>query len=245
MPDTSFRTWMTRLCQPEGDRPEWPVLLCSMLEAELARQQVIARTYAGQKLLVPRAQHDYLAATGEKRAIYGLYHRCLKEADGCLTIGDDRYWLLSYEVPNQDNYQMRRADLLGLTDKGGLTVFEAKLGDNTCAPIAAVLEGIDHLACLTSEPNFLRLQQDFWELREAMEHVPPGFEDVEPTGTAQHSVIVLAPEDYYGLYCRSGRGRGWQDLAATPWRSNTLRIQLAVAEVDPDGSFQRDIHWRQ
>jgi len=243
MSDTPFRSWMTRLCEPEGDRPEWPVLLCSMLQAELSRQQAVPRTYAGKTILISRIQHDYQKASGEKRAVYGLYHRCLEETGGRLTIGDNHYWLLSYEVPNQDNYQMRRTDLLGLNEAGGLAVFECKLGGNTYAPIAAILEGVDYLACLTSEPNFVRLQQEFWVLRNDIEHVPEGFQDVEPTGSAQHSVIVLAPEDYYGLYCRSGRGRGWQDLNTTSWRSSTLRVGFAVAELDQEGFFRRDIHW--
>ena len=38
MSDTSFRTWMNQLLQPEGDRPEWPLLLQLMLAEELERQ---------------------------------------------------------------------------------------------------------------------------------------------------------------------------------------------------------------
>ncbi len=104
-------------------------------------------------------------ATGEKRAVYGLYHRCLERDSGRLAIGQDDYWLLSYEV--------RIRELTYATcgsrwhfPSGGLVVFEGKLADNSYPPLSAVLEGLDYLACLTSEPNFLRLQEDFWELVE-------------------------------------------------------------------------------
>ena len=46
------------------------------------------------------------------------------------------------------------------------------------------------------------------------------------------------------ICCRSGRGKGWQDLAATPCQSDILRIGFAVAELDEDGFFCRDVRWR-
>ena len=242
MPDTPFRNWMTRLCQPEGNRPEWPVLLCSMLEAELLRQQEEPRTYAGAAIIIQRTEHDFQSATGEKRAVYGLYHRCLQETGGCLTIGGDCFWLLSYEVPNQRSFRMRRADLVGLTAEGGLAVFECKLGNNRYGPFAAILEGLDYLACLTSELNFTRLQDDYWKLREQLP-VPDAFQAVEPTGTAQHQIIVLAPPEYYRLYDESMRGKGWRDVASNHCHPPTLQISLAVADLDPEGFYRRQIDW--
>ena len=242
MPDTPFRNWMTRLCQPEGNRPEWPVLLSSMLEAELLRQQEEPRTYAGATILIPRTGHDYQAASGEKRAVYGLYHRCLAETGGCLTIGKSHYWLLSYEVPNQESYRMRRADLIGLTPEGGLVVFECKLGNNRYGPFAAILEGLDYLACLTSEPNFVRVQDDYWNLRETLP-IPDAFRAVKPTRTAQHQIIVLAPPEYYRLYDDSMRGKGWRDMASNSFHSQTLQISFAVADLDPDEFYCRTINW--
>jgi len=229
---------------PEGNRPEWPLLMCLMLEAELKRQQAEPRAYSGQRVLISRLTHDFQGGVPEKKAVGGLYHRCFEMGQGCLTIGNDRYWLLSYEVPNQGNYRMRKADLLALSTGGGLVVFECKLADNRYAPVAALLEGLDYLSCLTSETAFNRLQGEFWELREELGNVPAGFEEIEPTRDAQHSVILLAPQAYYDLYCRSGRGSGWQQLNSTQWQSDVLRLRFAVAEVTADGAFNHDVRWQ-
>ena len=245
MSDTSFRTWMNQLLQPDGDRPEWPLLLQLMLEDELGRQQAIDRAYAGKRILIPRDDHEYSSATGEKRAVYGLYHRCLERASGCLTIGQEDYWLLSYEVPNQGKERMRRADLVGISRSGGLVVFEGKLADNPYPPVSAVLEGLDYLACLTSEPNFVNLQEDFQSFPENLRKCPEGFERIEPTRNAEHTVVVLAPRGYYEKYSRSKHGLGWKDMASAEPGTASLRIRFATAELEPDGSFSDDVTWTQ
>lgn len=245
MLDTPFRTWMNQLLQPEGDRPEWPLLLSLMLEAELCRQQTVGRTYAGKRVLISRDEHEYRSATGEKRAVYGLYHRCLEKASGRLSIGQEDYWLLSYEVPNQGNSRMRRADLLGMSRDGGLVVFEAKLSDNSYPPLSAVLEGLDYLACLTSEPNFVRLQEDFWKLVEKTGKCPEGFGRIEPTRSARHTVVVLAPKKYYERYSNSKRGQGWKDIALAGLATASPRFRFAIAELQSDGSFSDNVNWAQ
>ncbi|MCX7411246.1 MAG: hypothetical protein NTZ32_24480 [Planctomycetales bacterium] len=243
MPDTRFRSWMTTLCQPDGDRPEWPLLVRWALQEHLHREQSIHREYAGQNLLICRTDDDYMRATGEKRAARGLYHRSHELSSGCITIGDERYWLLSYEVPNQDHYRMRRADLVGMNLKGGLVVFECKLGQNRYAPLASVLEGLDYLACLTNPTNFTRLQGEFWSLGLT---APDGFAEVEPSMDACHEVVVLAPRGYYGLYDRSNRGNGWRDFANTRTRNwESVRIAFAESEIDADGFFSRQLQWVQ
>jgi len=215
--NTTFRTWMTQLCQPRGDQPEWPTMMVRMLEEEFVRQRAVDRRYAGQKVFIDRDDHDPLKATvPEKRAVYGLYHLCRKQAGRCLRIGEDPFWLLGYEWPNQGSYRKRCADLVGLTPDGGLVVFECKLDRNSYAPLAAVFEGLDYLSCLTGEHNFERLAAGFWEWHEKLteEDIPEGFRECEPDYSAQHSVVVLAPQGYYELYTRSQRGQGWRDLAA-------------------------------
>src|SRR5207249_10230376 len=129
------------------------------------------------------------------------------------------YWLLGYEWPNQGSEAGRRADLVGLTPQGGLAVFECKVV-NRDTPFTAVLEGLDYLTCLTSEPNFQKIQSSFAEwTRKPGKIVPEGFVDVRPDRTQEHEVIVLAPKEYFGTYCRTDRGHGWDrcnDVAGNP-----------------------------
>ena len=232
---------MTALCQPDGNRPEWPLFIRWALQEQLHREQHTEREYAGKQLLISRTDHDYENATGEKRAAYGLHQNAHQTSSGCITIGDERYWLLSYEVPNQDNSRMRRADLVGLNRTGGLVVFECKLERNPYAPLAAVLEGLDYLACLTCQTNFVRLQGDFWLLGLT---APEDFKGIEPTRQACHEVIVLAPKGYYELYTRSNRGSGWRDLARTRTQNwESVRIAFAETEVDGDGFFSQELRW--
>ncbi len=243
MTDTRFRTWMTDLCKPDGDRPEWPLLMQWMLQEQLAKEQAVERTYDGKRILIPRHDHDYWEATGEKRATYGLYHNCLRETSGCLSIDGERYWLLSYEVPNQDSRRMQRADLLGLTLSGGLVVFECKLENNGYAPISSLLEGLDYLAALTSGPNFQRIQEEFPQLLNSIEKTPEGFEDVRPTRGACHEVVVLAPSKYYETFSRSKRGTNGGGLGGLRDRSSNLRFGFASSELDSDKFFSPNVSW--
>jgi hypothetical protein len=248
--DTQFRCWMDMLCTSDADcpdRPEWPVLLRKMLHEELVREQKIDRPYTGKRILIPRLDHpSWRDASGEKRATYGLYHKCVQESNGLLTIGTDHYWLLSYEVPNQGNDRYRRADLLGLTKEGGLRVFESKLPENGTAPLAALLEGLDYLACLTGSQNFETCLRDFDELRAGSTPIPlpDGFDSVRPMQAAQHGVIVLGPGDYFRKYSRSRRGFGWKDIAEAGRRTSyCVELSFAVSEVDSDGFFSPDVKW--
>jgi hypothetical protein len=128
---------------------------------------------------------------------------------------------------------------------GGLVVFEGKLADNSYPPLSAVLEGLDYLACLTSEPNFVRLQEDFWDLAEKVGKCPDGFNRIEPTRSARHTVVVTAPQEYYERYNRSRRGQGWKDLALAGAETTSPTIRFATAEVQPDGSFSNEVTWTQ
>lgn len=229
---------------PDGDRPEWPLLMRRMLHEELERARQIDCEYAGERILIPRVQHEFDGAHGENRATYGLYHRSLAETSGLLTIVDERYWLLSYQVPNQHHEARRRADLLALTPQGGLRVFECKAALGSTAPVAAMLEGLDYLACLLSPPNFTRLGNELGQLRGATLPVPGGFGEVAPQAGAQHGVIVLAPEEYFRSFTRSQRGLGWRELAAAGRRgSQCVELGFAVAEIDEERFFSRHIAW--
>ena len=52
-----------------------------------------------------------------------------------------------------------------------------------------MLEGLDYLACLTNEPNFIKLQEDFQNFPENVKKCPEGFDRIEPTRSAEHAVV--------------------------------------------------------
>lgn len=243
MSDTSFRTWMDDLKNDRGARPEWPLLLNWMLDAEFQRERQVDRPYAGPRVLIDRTHHDCDVTVAEKRATYGLCHHCWQESGGCLWIGDMPIWLLSYEVPNQFNEKKRCADLVGLTADGALVVFEAKLGANSShPPLSAVLEGLDYLACLTTAGAFERLTSELKELKRSLP-VPPGFEGVEPKSGAIPMLIVLADTVYYTYNDNSGRSPGWREFLKYGQKTKSVMIRFARSEPDADGCFSRTVNW--
>lgn len=209
---TIFREWMKEMSSGWGSRPEWPALLCRLLDEQYLKERSIDRRYEGEFILRHREENEQ-NLIGEKKAVEKLFHACLRAHDGCLEIGDELFWLLAYEVPNQFKQQGQRADLLGLNQDGGLVVFEAKLANNSYAPVCALLEGLDYLAGLTCKSNFERLCEELVAITKARS-CPKSFTGVTPKIDARHSVVVLAELDYFfGTFSRSPRGRGWDDLA--------------------------------
>ena len=246
MSDTTFRTWMKRLSNDNGERAEWALLLRWMLEAEFEVQQRIDRPYNGERILIDRTSHKFESATvREKRAIYGLFHHCQKESGGCLLIDDVPVWLLTYETPNQGSSRGRRADLVGLTKDGGLVVFEGKLGKNSYPPISAVLEGLDYLSCLMSDSNFKKLISEFHELKKKLP-APEGFEKTKPNRSACPMVIVLADSVYFKHYDKSKRCPGWREMNKYGTRETSVSIRFATAKLDSKDSqksFSTEVSW--
>jgi hypothetical protein len=159
-----------------------------LLEAEYMAERSGDHYYEGPTIAICRDKDRWtLAAEGERGAVKALYHTCRTNSSRCLWIGGQRYWLLGYEWPNQEKEKGRRADLVGLSEQGGLVVFECKRGAGGYSPIAAVLEGLDYLACLTSERNFLRIQEtvNLWRNKEGFGlekrfvQVPPSIDQVQ------------------------------------------------------------------
>lgn len=68
MDDTRFRTWIADLCKAAGDRPDWPLLMQWMLQEQLETERAVSRRYRGERILISRIDHDYTAASAEKRA---------------------------------------------------------------------------------------------------------------------------------------------------------------------------------
>ncbi len=245
---------MTRLNErPTKAPPEWPLQLLWMYQEILRQEQEVPRCYRGTSVLIDRTEAPPIpnvdpAAPNqqkEKRATYGLYRKALEEQQGIFKIGERSYWLLSFENPSQDRRSKQCADLLGLSVDGGLCVFECKLAGNPYAPIAAVLEGLDYLACLTSRPNLGRIQREFQEIKSSLGEPPEGFEQVAPRVEACHEVVVLAEPAYYAKYRDLDRGTGENNMATIRGVGDTVKIGFASAELDAEGFFSRDPYWSE
>lgn len=227
----SFRDWTTHLRNIQGDRPLWPTLLGMVFDQEFQRLVDVDEPYNGD-VFKDRGEHVPVEGGTERCLVAALYHRCHNENAGCLTLDDERIWLLGYEWPNQANERGRRADLVGLRSDGSLVVFECKLTTNYDAPLIALIEGLDYLACLLRPQNFKKIEDGFTKWINDPGKVPDGFQDVQPNRDAQPSLVVLAPEDYFlGRYSRSQRGAGWSELISmkTPL-SQRFRVQFACSD---------------
>jgi len=212
--ESTFRKLLSTLIEKRGDTPDWPHVLLPLLQGEFQARLKQRVWYTGARLLIDRDDKDPTDAKAglEKSATRMLFKRCRDEASGCFTVGDRRFWLLSYEVPNFSNRSRQCADLVGLSDAGGVVVFECKL-ENPYSPLTSLIEGLDYLSCLVAEPNFGRLRDEFQQWRaKSGQLIPQGFEDVTPRSSASE-VIVLGSPAYYAPYRQSRRGEGWGDLA--------------------------------
>ncbi len=234
---TVFRQLLPLLTQGRGDTSDWPLVLLELLKLEFNRTRRV--WYGGGRVLVDRDEKDHAEAVSpEKSKTRMLFKKCRDESQGCLQIDGEVYWLVSYEIPCFGKKSHQCADLVGLTETGGLVVFECKL-KNSYAPITAVIEGLDYLSCLTAEPNFSQLQREFEEWRQKSTQIAPvDFEDVSPQSKSCHEVIVLATSEYFDHYRtnpdrrrNTQRGTGWSDFAAAcAINTHSPRIRFAVTE---------------
>ena len=248
--DTQFRIWMDQLNKAAGNRlavPEWPRLLQLMLHHQLELEMTEDRPYVGRRILIDRTSHKWEKATvAEKRAVYGLYHRCLQHSQSVLTIDNEHYLLLSYEVPNQGNHRGWRADLLGINKNGGLVVFEAKVEGNGYGPVAATLEGLDYLSTLSGATNFKQIKDEFPKLiasiKNAGNTISETFHNINPQKNARREVIVLAPPEYFKKYDKTARGKGWQDLSLLKPSESLVGIRFAKCKL-VEGVFSKTAEW--
>lgn len=228
-----FREWMEFLREARGAEAEWPWLLRRILTDTYLRERELRGAYAGEVFKPRDGDFPILARVPEKKAVKELFHHCRQAADGIMSVGAERYWLLGYEWPNQggDREKGCRADLVGLNGSGGLAVFECKL-KNQDGPLTAVLEGLDYLTHLTGRPNFTKVEDGFrrW-LGRSRTGEPPGFEGVVPKSDSPHELIVFASPDYFALHRRTGRSPGWELFAALPHvPAAALAIRFAVSD---------------
>ena len=239
--ETAFRRLLPSLVQGRSDTPDWPLVLLQFLKKEFSRPRRV--WYSGRRVLIDKDETDHTTAVSpEKAKTRILFKTCREQTAGCLAIGGESFWLLSYEVPSFGRKSKQCADLLGLSVTGGLVVFECKL-ENRYAPITSVIEGLDYLSCLTAEPNMSRLQREFQEWRDKpAQVVPQDFESVCPQPTACHEVIVLASLEYFDHYRHdpssrrnTRRGSGWTDFAAA-CESQEGSPRIRFAQTDFSGT---------
>lgn len=228
---TSFRRWLEQLNARRGPVAEWPFLLREMLTAEYLCQRERGFEYDGEVYL-PRHDCDPSGATmPEPKAVMNLLTACRDREAGAVQIGEERFWLLGYQWPNEGELSRKCADLVGLTLSGGVVVFECKL-TNPYGPFRAVLEGLDYLSCLTSEPNMSKILRGFTRDSEGGRLTrPSGFESAGPKREARHEVIVLASEAYYAQYRGNERGQGWELFASLP-PDPSAALSVRFAESD-------------
>lgn len=211
----SFRMWLEQLRNVRGHYPLWPVLLGTALDSEFQRQRSIADCYQGE-VFKNCDEHPLDEGEKEERLIAQFYRSALS-TDGCLQLGSQRIWLLGFQWPTQGGVREkgRRADLVGMTSNGALVLFEAKRSDGK-APLIAITEGLDYLACLLREGNLDKIREGFMRWSVSRPHaVPEGFTGVVPDGSVRLMLVVLAPVAYFtGRHSRSIRSKDWPLLAS-------------------------------
>jgi len=237
---SSFRTMMTALRDVQGETPQWPLILRGLLQAECLRQQPQLIPY---KSTVAISRHDESPdgiRVPEKKAVRELYTTCVKNDQSVFQIGAgetrEEFLLLGWEWPNQDDQSRRAADLVALNSKGGLVVFEAKLGNNRDTPFTAVLEGLDYLVHLTLHQNFRQIVETVakWKTAGKLDS-PQSFANVVPSLSSRHEVIVLAPPAYYDKYDRTERGHGWKEFRNAA-SDEAAFVDIRFAKTDFTGS---------
>jgi hypothetical protein len=191
------------------------VLLGAALDSEFQRQRELDECYKGE---VFKNRDDHALDDGEKeeRLVARLFRSALA-GDGCLKLGSLQILLLGFQWPTQGGVREkgRRADLVGMTSEGGLVVFEAKRAKGD-APLIALTEGLDYLACLYRTGNFEKICSGFstWSVSRSYP-VPDHFKDVAPDSSIRPTLVILAPEKYFTeRHARSIRGKDWPELAA-------------------------------
>lgn len=204
---TGFRRWleMLRRRRGPGNAPLWPMLLGAAFDAEFQHERKADASYKG-KIFIDRDQHPIGESETEPSLIKKFYKALHSNGqNGCLTFGSERIWIIGYQFPTQGGnpHKKRQADLIGITAKGALVIFEAKSKSSRDALLLAIVEGLDYLTCLLRPKNFEKLVKGFQESewlkrRKKIDNlIPQGFDNVLPNPEPMPWLIVLAPDSYF------------------------------------------------
>ena len=245
MADSQFRDWFQHLRRLHGRRVEWPQLLRHQIGQEFKRIRREGQPYTGPYVFLDRDEkawryRDHPRQDDEELLVYSLYREVHEKRGGLLDVGGEATWLVTCQVPNQDKHRSRRADLLGLRANGSLVVFECKVAKGKDSPLIAVLEGLDYLAHILLPKNMESLKRGFrgWRNKARSEGcasvVPPAFAKIDIDAGALHSVIVLAPAEYYKFHSKDSEGaeQDWHLLSDRCWPKSRLPVGIDFAESD-------------
>ncbi len=239
---SKFRHWFEDFLRPlPGRRIEWPQLLRQMFYEEVGRVKHEEGPYQGQNVFIDRgdlAWGPYVDRPDqhlEELSAYRVYRQVHEENDGALAVEGDQVWLVTLQVPNQERFRGRRADLVGIRTDGSIVVFECKVGGNRSdSPLVGLFEGLDYLSHLLIDDNFDRFSEglDEWRAKHGISDVrsltPDAFHDVAPVQSAKHAVVVLAPQEYYELHRLDSHGveQGWHLLSDRIWPKSPRTIDI-------------------
>lgn len=232
--ETGFRRWLELLRNIKGHRPLWPALLGATLDEEFRRQLESAEGYS-KEVFIDRDSHPLEDGEREERLVAKLYRLALT-SDGCVNFHNERIWLIGFQWPTHggSSEKSRRADLVGIRTDGAIVVFEAKAASGN-APLIAIMEGLDYLACLLRSANFNKITSGFakWKLKKG-KTIPAGFELTTPCRTHRPTLVVLAPDSYFsGRQSRSVRGRDWPYLADIgDTMMGSVRLEFACTDFN-------------
>jgi hypothetical protein len=245
MTDSQFREWFMHLRRLQGRRVEWPQLLRHLMEQEFERVRRDGQPYTGPEVFLDRDEkawrygnHD--RQDDEELLVYSLYREVHEKRGGLLGVGGEDVWLLTCQVPNQAREKKRCADLLGLRANGSLVVFECKVAEGKDSPLIATLEGLDYLAHILLQANMEKLERGFSRWRgkarngECLSVVPRAFAGINIHAEALHSVIVLAPPEYYISHSKDSdkAKQDWHLLSDRCWPKSRLSVGIDFAEID-------------
>lgn len=227
--DTQFRQWLNEVMKKTQDAKNVPRTLSEWEKVySLERKRDISYV---SEVFKNRDFHRNKAREGsEDFYTYQLYHECWSRRR-CLLLAGEACWLLGYQWPCQERRKKQRADLVGVKPNGGFVVFECKRGDNVNdVPLAALLEGLDYLCCLTGRSNWNKILNGFehWERK----YDPPAcFNGCTPMADIPPSVVVLAPRKYYQRFSgRKNLDNAWPAFMRGRAQGKCLELGYAVWE---------------
>jgi len=207
---STFREWMDEY---DDSRP-WHRLLRLILGSELKRHRDMPGAYK-KAVFKDRDDKYYQDGEDEPRLVAELFHLCRTNNRGCLRIGEEVFWLLGFQWPNQggDEKKGMRADLVALSQDNGLVVFECKLGNNPEPPFKAMIQGLDYLCHLLRKQNFKKICDGFKAWRDKTGQIGPhDFGNRMPDRDATPYAIVLAPAAYYQKHETYGTGEACKNV---------------------------------
>ena len=250
---TGFRMWFEDCLRGlRGRKVEWPQLLRYILAQKVEEVRSSGVYYKGEVFIdrdVESGKALPVTRTSEKLQVRQLYRLVHEQQGGLLHLGQEKIWLVTWEVPNQggelsNQAKGRRVDLLGIRQDGSLVVFECKAGANTGdTPLYALLEGLDYLGCLLADQNIKKLNKGFRIWRDKVRasdgkkfasRVPPAFRETEIRADGCHKVVVLAPAKYYQSHERDSRQlpQDWWFLSDRFWKGRPLEDGALSVQLD-------------